>query len=65
MLLKLLIDHKINPAIILPVLEQGLEQEKLHAETQKLLQNDREYMKAELRISQTELLICLLRFKAQ
>jgi hypothetical protein len=59
-----ILKSKINPAIMIPILEEALQQERLNCDANDLLNNDSQVIKSELKISQLELLICLLRFKA-
>jgi hypothetical protein len=65
MLLQVLIaEGKIEPALIIPVLEHAIESEEILRETYKHLGDDHAYMKSVMVICQTRLLVAMLRSRS-
>lgn len=50
-----------NPASLIPVLEEVINIEKTTREANKLIHDEIAYLSAEYRITQAEILLCLLR----
>jgi hypothetical protein len=60
-LLKLIQEHQIDPDKIIPILESGIEQEKLNLQANEILQNDLTAIESDQRITHCKILLSFLR----
>jgi hypothetical protein len=60
-ILKLIRDQKLDPEKIIPILEQGIEQEMVSRDAHQILGDDTRYLYSEERIIQSRFLLSLLR----
>lgn len=60
-LLKLIQEHQIDPTKIIPILESGIEQEKLNLQANEILENDLTVIESDHRITNGKILLSFLR----
>jgi hypothetical protein len=63
-MLHAIIESNIRPAILIPLLEEMMSMEMLMQSEHKRTHNEIELIKSEIKITQIDMLLHLLRFKA-